>query len=54
MVYTGLGNKDQTFRWLNRAYDLRADHRLWLALPIFDPFRSDPRFAGLLKKIGLE
>ena len=53
-LYAGLGEKDEVFRWLNAAYEerdyqmegLRTDFRL-------DPLRSDPRFAELLRKVGL-
>jgi Flp pilus assembly protein TadD len=53
-VYTALGRKDQAFQWLEKAF---ADHSEWLILlkvdPGFDPLRSDPRFAVLLKRAGL-
>src|SRR5580658_9196100 len=50
----GLGEKDEAFRWLNAAYQerdyqvegLKTDFRL-------DPVRSDPRFAELVRKVGL-
>ena len=53
-LYAGLGDKDETFRWLNAAYEerdyqmegLRTDFRL-------DPMHSDPRFAELVRKVGL-
>jgi TolB-like protein len=53
-LYAGLGEKDEVFRWLAAAYEerdyqiegLRTDFRL-------DPVRSDPRFAELVRKVGL-
>ena len=53
-LYADLGDKDQAFRWLNTAYqehdwllvDLKTDFLL-------DPIRSDPRFAELVRKVGL-
>jgi serine/threonine-protein kinase len=54
-LYVALGDKDQAFVWLDKAYD---DHDFILVLlkvePSFDGLRSDPRFAALLKRIGLE
>jgi len=55
LIYFALGKNDQGFEWLEKAYD---DHDLGLRLikvePAFDSVRSDPRFAALLKKMGLE
>lgn len=49
-----LGDKDQAFQWLNTAYRERD----WLLEGMntnfaLDPLRSDPRFAELLRKVGL-
>jgi serine/threonine protein kinase/tetratricopeptide (TPR) repeat protein len=55
-VFAVLGEKDQTFAWLEKAFrerdpglisNLKNGHR-------FDPIRSDPRYAVLLRKVGLE
>jgi TolB-like protein/tetratricopeptide (TPR) repeat protein len=52
-IYLGLGEKDQAFRSLNRAYLNRIDRLIYLKVePMSDPLRSDPRFAELMKKIG--
>jgi hypothetical protein len=42
-------------RWLNRA-DLNRDKGMDMIGidPIFDGCRSDPRFQGLVKKLGLQ
>jgi TolB-like protein len=53
-LYADLGDKDQTFHWLNIAY---RDHD-WLLIGSntyfqLDPLRSDPRFAELVRKVGL-
>jgi TolB-like protein/Flp pilus assembly protein TadD len=55
LVYMGLGDKDQAFAWLDKAYAER-DWRLreLKAQPIFDSLRSDPRFTRLLKQMHLE
>jgi len=53
-IYTGLGDKDQAFAWLEKAYEERATPLYWLKVdPIWDPLRSDPRFNDLLRRIGL-
>ena len=53
-LYADLGDKDQAFRWLNTAYQERD----WLLLSLktdflLDPLHSDPRFAELVRKVGL-
>ena len=54
IIYTGLGEKDQVFAWLEKAYDLRSTNMIWLKVePKFDGLRSDPRFTDLLRRIGL-
>jgi len=54
LVYVGLSDKDRAFAWLQRAADARAWELPSLkADPMFDPLRSDPRFAPLLDRLGL-
>ncbi len=54
LVYLGLGERDRAFEWLNRAVDER-DWSLYLlnVEPLFDRVRSDPRFAELVRRVGL-
>lgn len=53
-LYRRLGQKDEAFKWLNRACDERSVWMIWLKVdPTLDNLRSDPRFAQLLKRIGL-
>ncbi|MGC2245273.1 MAG: winged helix-turn-helix domain-containing protein [Terriglobales bacterium] len=52
--YTDLGDKEQAFRWLNTAYQ---EHD-WLLISLntnfrLDPLRSDPRYAELVREVGL-
>lgn len=56
MIYASLGEKDQAFAWLDRAYDARSAFMTVgiLASPDYDPLRSDPRFDALLRKMGLK
>jgi tetratricopeptide (TPR) repeat protein len=54
VVYAGLGDKDQAFAWLEKAYQDRSFFLIWLKVePCFDSLRSDPRFADLVRRIGL-
>jgi len=53
-IYRGLGEKDKTFEWLEKAYQERSDGLPDLKSdPFWDSLRSDPRFTALLKKMGL-
>ncbi len=52
--FAELGDKEQAFHWLDIAYN---EHD-WLLICLntsfqFDPMRSDPRFAELVRKVGL-
>lgn len=55
IIYTGLGDKDRAFEWLERGIEQRTRliYRI-KARPIFDPLRSDPRYAELVRRMGLE
>jgi len=55
MIYAGLGDKDQTFAWLEETY---REHSRPLASginvnPMWDGIRSDPRFENLRRRMGL-
>ena len=53
-VYTGLGDKEQTFHWLEKAFNEQDDRLVYLGVdPIADPLRGDPRFQQLMKRSGL-
>jgi hypothetical protein len=54
VIYLGLGEKDQAFAWLEKAYEDRELISLTtLKLDsMWDPLRSDPRFADLLRRIS--
>jgi Flp pilus assembly protein TadD len=54
IIYAGLGEKEQTFEWLEKAYADRAWRLPDLKVdPRFDGLHSDPRFADLVKRVGL-
>ena len=53
-VYADRGDADNTFEWLNRAYDQRDPGLRDLKIdPLLKPFRKDPRFKELLTKSHL-
>jgi len=54
IVFVGLGEKQQAFEWLAKAYDERSDNLTLLKVePVYDRLRSDPRFQDLVRRIGL-
>jgi TolB-like protein/DNA-binding winged helix-turn-helix (wHTH) protein/tetratricopeptide (TPR) repeat protein len=54
LIYLGLGDKEQAFAWLDRAYDERDNWLNYLKVePRLDPLRSDARFTALLRRVGL-
>ena len=55
VIYAGLGDRDQAFTWLNRAYDKRS-YLLAVYLSTdarLDSLHADPRFDDLRRRIGL-
>ena len=53
LVYAGLGEKDQAFEWLERAYKVHDKGMCYLKIdPPLDPLRSDPRFQDLLRRMN--
>jgi tetratricopeptide (TPR) repeat protein len=53
LVYTGLGDRDMAFQWLETAYSERVMRIQELNEPHFDSLRVDPRYANLLGRIGI-
>jgi len=52
--HIGLGDRDRTFFWLEKAYAERSGELRALKVdPIYDPLRSDPRFLDLERRVGL-
>jgi eukaryotic-like serine/threonine-protein kinase len=53
-VYSTLGERDQAFEWLEKAYQLRDDELGWILIdPSLDNIRTDPRYTDLLRRMGL-
>ena len=54
LVYAGLAEKDEAFRSLEKAIELRAPFVILLKVdPRFDSLRDDPRFQNLLRRMNL-
>jgi tetratricopeptide (TPR) repeat protein len=52
-IYAALGETDETFKWLESAYQQRANWMVLLKVdPCFDDFRSDPRFQDLMRRMN--
>ena len=55
LIYAGLGQKDKGFEWLGKSYEERSPLLVWVnVIRDFDPLRSDPRFADLLRRMNLQ
>jgi TolB-like protein len=53
LIHAGLGDRDQAFQWLGRAFEVRDVHLLFLTVdPKWNAFRGDPRFAEILGRCG--
>jgi len=54
IVCAGLGDKEQAFQWLEKAYQERAHYLVHIKWePRLENLHSDPRFQNLLRRIGL-
>jgi tetratricopeptide (TPR) repeat protein len=55
-IYSGLGEKGKAFEWLEKSYEDRSIANVGFIKvnPMFDPLRSDPRFADLLRRMNLQ
>jgi hypothetical protein len=53
LICVGLGEKDQAFEWLEKAYEEHFMIGIKVN-PVFDPPRSDPRFTNLLRRMNLQ
>jgi TolB-like protein/DNA-binding winged helix-turn-helix (wHTH) protein len=54
MIYAGLGEKEHALDWLEKGYEARDVHMIFLKVdPKWDGLRADSRFEGLLRQMGL-
>jgi tetratricopeptide (TPR) repeat protein len=55
VIYSGLGDRDTAFRWLEKAYQQRS---YWIfalkVAAIYDSLHSDPRFTAMVHRLGLD
>jgi tetratricopeptide (TPR) repeat protein len=52
--YALLGEYEEALKWLERSYENREDAMAWLKVgTAYNPMRSDPRFADLIRRVGL-
>jgi TolB-like protein/DNA-binding winged helix-turn-helix (wHTH) protein/Flp pilus assembly protein TadD len=53
-AYMSVGDRDQAFAWMERAYAEHPSELISLKIePMWDPLRGDPRFQRLLERVGL-
>lgn len=54
-IYAGLGDKDQALTWLEKDFQQHSGQLPTIAWRLhFEGLRSDPRFADLLRRMGLK
>jgi len=54
LIYAGLGEKDRAFEWLEKAYQEHDYGLIYIRVaPGLESLRSDPRFADLVRRVGL-
>ena len=53
LIHLGLGDKDQAFAWLEKAYEERSFELLGFSGQPFDGLSDDPRFQDLLRRMRL-
>jgi TolB-like protein/DNA-binding winged helix-turn-helix (wHTH) protein/Flp pilus assembly protein TadD len=54
-AYLGLGEKDEAFAWLERAYQEQSNIMQYVKVdPMFDSVRGDPRFQDFVRRVGLD
>ena len=53
-LFTRAGNKEKAITWLEKVCAIRESNMPYFGMnPIFDIFRTDPRFQNLLEKVNL-
>ena len=53
-LYAALGDRNRAFAWAEKFYQARSPEFFTLrVLPLLDPWRPDPRFQDLVRRVGL-
>jgi TolB-like protein/DNA-binding winged helix-turn-helix (wHTH) protein/Flp pilus assembly protein TadD len=53
-AYIAIGNKDEAFKWLERAYVQHSNLLTSMKVnPFYDSLRDDPRFSDLMRRVKL-
>lgn len=53
MYYGATGDRENTFKWLQKSYDKHEAEMIWLREEFFlRPYRKDQRYRDLYKKVG--
>jgi hypothetical protein len=54
VIYIALSEKDSAFIWLEKAYEQHSRYLDGLKTNwVYEPIRSDPRYAELVKRVGI-
>ncbi len=53
VMYAGLGDYNKTFEYLEKAYNERQGHLLFIRTPHWKDLYDDPRFKDILSRMGL-
>ena len=51
-ILAALGERDEAFAWLGRAYDERSTQLAFIGVGLSE-LATDPRFDGFLTRVGL-
>jgi hypothetical protein len=52
-IYATMNEKELAFSWLERGLAVQAIAAFYKDEPVWDPIRSDPCFADLLRRMGI-
>jgi tetratricopeptide (TPR) repeat protein len=54
MVYSGLGELDAAFEYMDRAFEERTSYMAYAGVtPFLDGLKRDPRYGLLIQRLGL-